>query len=87
MVKTLYSILHRSLDLTPDIELNMFLSLKIVDGKNTIRYVDRGQKFFEISVDKLKDLSKEYASLGIHRLILSLGGNVGDSDFHLLNTV
>lgn len=71
----------------PDIELNMFLSLKIIDGENTIRYVDKGQKFFEISVDKLKDLSKEYDSLGIHRLILSFGGNVGDSDFHLLNTV
>lgn len=71
----------------PDIELNMFLSLKIVDGKNKLKYVDRGQKYFEISVDKLKDLSEEYASLGIHRLILSFNGDVSSSDFRLLNTI
>lgn len=71
----------------PDIELNMFLSVKLVDGKNKLKYVNERHKHFEISVDKLKDLSEEYASVGIHRLILSVNDVLINNNFFLLNMI
>ena len=55
----------------PDIELNMFLRIKLVSKNNTLKFDDKSRTIV-VSPDKLRRLSEEYSTLGVERLILSL---------------